>query len=320
MGEKNSMREKGFAKQISKGFHWKVIAFLCPANQRFARLPKQKGFVISVSTFLVLITVVWFSIFYSGLMQNQEAGIYSNYPIEKAGFVADDIIWDVNQIVGIGQNVERGTDSMQIEIKDKLPADINKLQLIDYNKFIDTNYSEKQNASITLNFANLLDGKAELLFSNGLVYEHQYLGDENYVMFYKDDPHGTEVLSYDINVFVQNIRYDAANSTAWNCDSKGTVTVNLRYRDSYGESVNSFCTQKPNSSYSYSFAFVDVAGNLTVSFGRIGGNKNSVKIANSIENPNAFAIVSIDANLVSTAEEMVWYYDADLIMHRKMLN
>ena len=271
----------------------------------------EKGFVISISTFLVMITVVWFSMFYTGLVQNQEADIYSNYPIEKAGFVADDIIWDVNQIVGIGQNVERGINFMQIEISDKMPADINKLQLIDYNKFIDGNYSERQNASIALDFANLLDGKIELLFSNGLVYEHQYSGDENYAMFYKDDPQGTEVLSYDINVFVQNARYDAASSTAWNCDNH-SIIVNLRYSDSYGESVGSFCTQNPNNSYSYSFAFIDIAGNLTVSFGSISGNKNAVKVANSIENPNASVLVSIDANLASTAEEIVWYYDADL--------
>ncbi len=272
----------------------------------------RKGFVISISTFLVMITVVWFSIFYTGFMQNQEADIYSTYPIEKAGFVADDIIWDVNQIVGIGQSVERRTDFMRIEIKDKLPADINKLQLIDYNEFVDINYSEKQNASINLDFSNLLDGKVELLFSNGLVYEHQYSGDQNFSKFYRNDGSDTGVFTYDINVFVQNARYDSGESEEWDCDNDGDVNVNLRYSDSYGESVNSFCQQDSEEEYEYEFEFDSVAGSLVVSFGDVQGNENSLKIRNNIGNPNVEVVVSISAELASPTEEVVWYYDADL--------
>jgi len=129
----------------------------------------KKGFTITISTILIVITITWFSIFYAGFSQKQELNIYSNYPIEKAGFVADDIIWDVNVIVGISSNIDRKTDFTNIVVRDKIPADINKLQLIDYNKFIDANYSQWQNASIDLDFNKLIDGKAELLFSNGLV-------------------------------------------------------------------------------------------------------------------------------------------------------
>jgi len=272
---------------------------------------REKGFTISISTILLVITIVWFSVFYAGFAQRQEANIYSSYAIEKAGFVADDITEDVSSILGTDVNVNKGPNFTTIVFADKLPGDINKLQLVDYNQFVDVNYSTRQNASIDLDFTRLLDGKAEMLFSNGLVYEHAYSLDQNFVQFSKGNGGNTGVFTYDIGIYATVGRLDLA--TPWACDSTGDVNVSLRYSDSYGETSQTLnCKQDSSSLYTYTFTFLDSGGSLTVYFGSFGGLGNSVIIRRGIENPLIAVETLILAELPSPSQELVWYYDADL--------
>ncbi len=274
---------------------------------------RKKGFVISISTILIVITIVWFSVFYQGMIKDREVNINAIYPIEKAGLVADDVIFDISKILGVEQTVGRAGTFMTIGLEDKIPADINKYQLIDYNIFVDGNYGTMQNASISLGLDRLLDGNAEMVFDNGLRYTHQYDGDQNFVRFFRDDGSDTGVFTYDINVYVDGARYDSSGSTAWTCDSGGDVNVNLRYTDNFGESVTSICDQDPTQEYEYEFAFQgSVMGDLVVSFGDVQGNENSVKVRDNIQTPNVSVRISIEAKFAASTEEVVWYYDADL--------
>jgi len=275
------------------------------------RMKDKKGLVISLSTMLIFIVVVWFAAFYSGKVERQEQSILESFAIEKAGFVADDIIWDVNQMLGTGQDINKGPNNTTIRLNDKIPADTNKMQLIDYNAFVDGNYARMQNASIKLNFEKLVDGKTEMIFNNGLQYEYAYNKDQNFVLFRKGNGSNTGAESYDINLFVRGARLDTA--TAWNCDANQDVNVSLRYSDSYGESTQTLgCEQNPSLIYTYTFTFQEIEGSLTATFGSVDGNINAVKIRNRIQNPNIEVFTSIQAQLPSTSEELEWFYNADL--------
>jgi len=244
------------------------------------RMRNEKGLVISLSTLLLFIVMVWFAAFYSEKVERQESNAMDSFAIEKAGFVADDIIFDVNRLLGAGFDVNRGTNFMAVKLNGKLPADVNRQQLLALEAFAEGGYAGRQQARIQLGFARLLDGATEMKFSNGLLYEHAYANDLNFVQFRKEGGSSPGVLTYDINLFVQGARLQS--SVPWSCGSGGDVNVNLRYKDSYGESENSLgCKQGGSGSYSYSFAFVGIGGNLVVRFGNVDGNLNAVKITHA---------------------------------------
>ena len=272
---------------------------------------KQKGLVLSMSTVLVLITMLWFAAFYSNVSERDEMNIYKAWAVEKAGFVADDISSDINKLLGTAVTVNKGTKFTSLAFYDKLPADTNKLQLIDLNRFVDGNYASEQSADIGLSLGRLLDNKTEMVFSNGLQYDYAYAADQNFVQFRKGDGTNTGVLTYDINIYVKAGRLDTA--TPWPCDAAGDVNVNLRYDDSYGESTETLnCKQASGGSYTYRFTLQEQTGSITVSFGSVDGNINSVRIKNGIENPLITVMPSIGAVIPSPQNELVWYYDADL--------
>jgi len=198
-----------------------------------------------------------------------------------------------------------------IEFRDIIPSDVNKMQLLDWNSFVDGNYAARQNASIRLGIERLVDKKTEIVFSNDLQYDYAYGLDQNFVLVRKGNGSNTNAITYDINVFVQGARLDA--STPWTCDSTGDVNVNLRYLDSYGESENSLnCKQDPAGIYVYTFTFQSLGGSLVVSFGNIDGNSNAAKVRNTIESTGVSVASSIRAEFASEAGGISWFYDADL--------
>jgi len=270
-----------------------------------------KGFVISMSTILVFITVVWFAVFYAGNVGRSEANALETYRVLKAGFVVDDLVYDLNQMLGTSVDVNKGLAFTVIEFRDIIPSDVNKMQLLDWNSFVDGNYAARQNASIRLGIERLVDKKTEIVFSNDLQYDYAYGLDQNFVLVRKGNGSNTNAITYDINVFVQGARLDA--STPWTCDSTGDVNVNLRYLDSYGESENSLnCKQDPAGIYVYTFTFQSLGGSLVVSFGNIDGNSNAAKVRNTIESTGVSVASSIRAEFASEAGGISWFYDADL--------
>jgi len=274
-------------------------------------MKSRKGLVISLSTLLIFIVLVWFASFYSGKVVRQEEHISDSFAIEKAGFVADDIVFDINRVLGAGYDVNKGLDFMILKLNDKISVDNNREQLLDLESFLEGDYATRQSASIVLDFSELLDGATELKFSNGLVYEHGYDDDFNFVQLRNVDASNTGALTYDINVFVQGAQLDTA--VFWGCGSSGDVNVNLRYKDSFGESENLLgCKRNFNAVYSSTFTFVDLGGDITVRFGNVDGNLNAVRVKNTVDNPSVDILISIGMELPSPSNGIYWYYDADL--------
>ena len=267
---------------------------------------RKKGFVISFSTLLILMVMVFFAVFYSEKVEREEVMVMQGLAVEKAGFVADDLVWDLNKLIGIGVDINRGEDFTLIHLSDVLPSEINAFELNDWNAFVDGNYGTQQKAEIELGLDELVDGKIELVFSNGLQFDHSY-ADSNYVHFFRRDGSDTGVTAYDINVDVSGATYDSGNSTPWTCDNDQDVNVNLLFNGS----VSSDCKQDPTGSYSYEFAFQGISETLTVEYGNISSRENSVKISTDLKSDVSVKI-AIAAELPSPGSEIVWYYNADL--------
>ena len=275
---------------------------------------RKRGFVLSFSTLLIIIILVWFAMFYSGKVARSEMDILRNFSIEKAGFVADDITGDLNKLMGTSVDVNRGENFTVISLGGSLPSAFEISELNDWETFVEGNYASRQNASIGLELGNLTDGTAELIFSNGLQLNQRYNDDENFVRFYKTGGADTGVITYDINVHVIGALYDSGGSDPWDCDTSGDVNVNLRYTDSLGGNVTSVCRQNPTEEYEFEIEFQDSDMELKIEYGDIEGNTNAVKISTDDDDDDAGVTVklSIRAELPSPAGEIKWYYDADL--------
>jgi len=268
-----------------------------------------KGFVISFSTVLLASFLVFFAIFYSGLVAQQETSLVSTFAIEKAGFVGDDIDYDVNTILGTHVDANRGSSLTTIKILDKLPADTNKLQLVDYNAFVDANYSSQQNANIEIDVSSLVDGKTELLFSNSLQYDYSYSSDPT-IDFYKPSA-DTEVLTYDINI---NINDSSIVVTPWTWqDITGDINVNLNFVDEnvlnevhYSGKLDSTIEN------TYQWGYSGAAGDdFSIKIGSISGNSKALQLIESIDDPSSQAGVTVQAT-ISSPSSLKWYYNGDL--------
>jgi hypothetical protein len=281
---------------------------------------RQRGFVFSLATVLLFIVIVWFAVFYAGKVEREETSILESYAVWKAGFVADDLINDLNVLLGSDVNVWKRQAFTTLWFNDKVGNNVNKLGDVNWNAFVEGNYALYQNAEIGLSLERVLDGKTELVFGNGLVYEHAYNPDENFVQVRKLDGSDTGMLTYDITVYVDGGRLNA--SVPWPCDAAGDVNVNLRYSDSYGEVEDLLnCRQDSTVSYAYTFDFQGgVGGTLQVRFGNVDGNLNAVRVRNAIENPSITVSTAIKAEMVSPAGELVWYYDGDLNYSQDSVN
>ncbi|MCK4884160.1 MAG: hypothetical protein KAS30_04775, partial [Candidatus Diapherotrites archaeon] len=185
----------------------------------------KKGIVFTFSILLIASILVIFTSFYANSVAKDESNVLLGFAIEKTGFVGDDIDWDVNAILGTHADVNRGSVTT-FHFEDSFPGNVNKLKLQEYGDFVDSNYSGLQNANLTLNLGNLTDGKAEMIFSNGLQYDYDYSAEE--ITIYKPSA-DSEVITYDINVNI-NAASTATVPWIWQ-DVTGDINVNLNFAD-----------------------------------------------------------------------------------------
>ncbi|MBN1940655.1 MAG: hypothetical protein JW772_00575, partial [Candidatus Diapherotrites archaeon] len=183
------------------------------------------------------------------------------------------------------------------------------MELIDLENFIDGNYAAQQNAAIDLNLARLLDGNTEIVFSNGLRYDYNY-GAQNSVFLHVpgDD---TGVLAYDINVSVND---SSVWKSAWNWDAGGDITVNLKFSDeNAGNAVAQSGKLDSGVANIYRWDYSETQGDsLYIIVGALQGSGKIARITEAIADADSAALVGIKATIASPANEISWYYDADL--------
>ena len=270
----------------------------------------KKGLVFSLGTMLIASSILLFAVFYAQKVQTEENSIYKNFETEKAGFAAEDITSDINSILEAQIDANRSQTDLSITFFDQLPPKTAKSELTDYNSFVFNKYSAQQNAAIAMNIDRLVDGKTELVFSNGLQYDYDYSGSQNSVMFYLPEGN-TNADSFDANIFVSGAQFDGANSAPWSCSGSGKP-VNLNFSDSFGSTISSSCLHSPLLFSEYSFAFIGESGTLSVQYGGIGVNQNALKIQSTLSNTGISAKTAIKTILPPLATEIKWSYDADL--------
>ena len=271
---------------------------------------KSRGFVLTFSAILLVSLLVLFAVFYLGRSQEQEEDILSSAGILKAGFLADDIETDFNRLLGTGVDINMGASLATITITDKIGADMNKLALNDLKDFMEGGFASAQNAAIQLDVSELVDGRAELMFSNGLRYDYSY-SDDNIVQLYV--PGGnTGITQVDLNVTVDSSSV-SVTPWAWQ-DTAGDINVNLHYADrNSSNAVTHYGRLDSAANNSYAFAFSAAAGDsFTINIGNIDGNLKAVRLTGSIDESGVQAIVWMKALVPKPSGGLGAYWNADL--------
>ena len=266
-----------------------------------------KGFVISISVLLILSALLVFSQFYLNLNLERESEVVSVFSVEKAGFVRSDLSFDLNKLLETSVDVNRGVSFTEIFLRDKLPSDLNKLNVLGLRSFLSSVYAKQQNISIEVDFNKLVDGKTELVFSNALQYDYSYANDTN--VFFYVPASDSNVTVFDINVTVND---SVVSSIPWSLNPSGDINVSLRYEDGNGVITSS---GKLDSSTLNTFTF-NYSGNpndsFSVEIGAIEGSQKALRISESFDNAATRSSISVRAVVPSSSDNLYWFYDADL--------
>ena len=266
-----------------------------------------KGFVISISALLLLSALLVFSQFYLNLNLERESEVVSVFSVEKAGFVKSDLSFDLNKLLETSVDVNRGVSFTEIFLRDKLPSDLNKLNVLGLRSFLSSVYAKQQNISIEVDFNKLVDGKTELVFSNALQYDYSYANDTN--VFFYVPASDSNVTVFDINVTVND---SVVSSIPWSLNPSGDINVSLRYEDGNGVITSS---GKLDSSTLNTFTF-NYSGNpddsFSVEIGAIEGSQKALRISESFDNAATRSSISVRAVVPSSSDNLYWFYDADL--------
>ena len=267
----------------------------------------MKGFVISISALLLLSALLVFSQFYLNLNLERESEVVSVFSVEKAGFVRSDLSVDLNKLLETSVDVNRGVSFTEIFLRDSLPSDLNKLNVLGLQSFLSSVYAKQQNISIEVDFNKLVDGKTELVFSNALQYDYSYANDTN--VFFYVPASDSNVTVFDINVTVND---SVVSSIPWSLNPSGDINVSLRYEDGNGVITSS---GKLDSSTLNTFTF-NYSGNpndsFSVEIGAIEGSQKALRISESFDNAATRASILVRAVAPSSSDNLYWFYDADL--------
>ncbi|VVB66415.1 Uncharacterised protein [Candidatus Gugararchaeum adminiculabundum] len=188
----------------------------------------KKGFVFTIATLLIFSMLIYFAQFYLLLSsQYQEDAVGAEY-IARAGYIADDIGWDLTKLMGVDVNFERNETALSLRFRTEI-APANMSDVLDgYKDFIENTYAKAQNVNISLG----LDETGRIEFSNGIVYEYNYSLENTSIITIYNSNGGTGFTDLSINISSEESGRNGTQEFAFNPD--GDMGVNVRYADGEG--------------------------------------------------------------------------------------
>ena len=281
-----------------------------------------KGFLFTLSVFLLLGFLLSFSVYYSPKPRDLSKELTTSLKIEKAAYVADDLEIDLNRLLGVNLDLNNQSTTAIATIDDRLPSDFNRLALSAWETFVTGPYAQTISSTIDLNTAGMTDANAELFFSNGIQYLFTST-DANSVQLFV--PGGdTNFTNLDINLFVND---DLNNSAPW-VPGTGDTNVTLRYGDNNAaNAVFSSGLLSSTAATQYLLRYSSLStDSLTITFGRLAGSDAGIRIEDSIDNPATvvklrikFTVASPGKPLTVSANVDFNYVQADMNLGRRLV-
>lgn len=270
------------------------------------------GFVFTLGVLLLVSFLFVYTQFYSGHLRKIEGDVSNMFAHAKVAGIADDLSGDLNALMGTGVWVSRSAGTARLALYDTFPSDVNKNRLGEWKTFAEGVYMQKANASVKVNVSRLLDGNAELMFSNGLQYVYAYenhgLKDTNATFF---APNGdTNFSRVDVNIFT-NVDYNSY--TPWDWNAGGDTNVSIYFRDgnaSHTLSLSGLLYSGADNAFVFTFSGGS-NDSLQIRFGKNGAALRAFQVLEGLDSNVAQARVSAAFAFPST-QSLSWWHDADL--------
>lgn len=271
----------------------------------------EKAFILSISALLFMSVLIYYTFFYVSSIQMNQGNILNANKLSKAGFVKDDILYDVNKILGKSIDVDRNSSYAYVSVTDKFPLDFNQQFLRNLKTFYEGNYANKQNMDITFISSRLTDARQEVIFESGLRYTYTPdTPDGNNLIDFFVVNRDTNFTRIDINLNVKGRYYDY---NAWDYNSSGNILTTINYTDynsSHTFTSQGLLSRSTKQEFLIRFSNSDT-NSIRIQVGKIDNNTASIRIIESFDSNADSAKVAIKAGY-PTVTEVVWRMNADL--------
>jgi len=252
----------------------------------------RKGFVVTISTLLLLIVILLFLQANYRRVREAEGGVIDAQQIDYASYAFDDVATDLKQLFGPVVLVEREGGSSTVKFSDTFPRNVN---LLGYKEFL-ANYSERINSRISLNTSRIEEGKL-IIFSNGLRYNRN----SSSIKFYSPDE-STNATLYELAVFLNDYRVSENLSLL---TQNGDVEFVVHYYDLNGslELSGAF-----DSSSKGVYSVVLENGGVQVNVGNVSNSMGGIEVSLS-----GSVVGEVNLTAKGSWQSLGYAYDAEMV-------
>ena len=217
----------------------------------------SKGFVLAISTFLIVFFALLFTQQFLQKSQNIEGVFSENLALQKSSFVAGNVLFEAASLLNTKVRVSNEGVLTAIAFSDALPSNVNSQAILDFKSFAESDFARQNNASIFLDVSGISDGKAEIVFSNGLQHDFDYSEGDGRIDFFSASPQ-VKVSRIDLNIASLDAIVDF---NAWQWNPSGDLEVSIYYKDS---AVTVKAAGRLDSSVLNSYYFNYLGGSLRI--------------------------------------------------------
>ncbi|MCD6415013.1 MAG: hypothetical protein J7L23_05310 [Candidatus Diapherotrites archaeon] len=239
----------------------------------------KKAYLITISTFLLFLTLISFLSYYSIWNYRVEGSVAKLKNLDKMPFIFDDVQYSMREILQLHPSFQNRKGVFTVSFDDFVPAPTNITTLLQqYKSFLEGDYARNYNIILDLNQTDLLS-HPRILFSNGIIYEYDD-AQKNTIFL-----HGGGQFT---SAIVLKIRADKKWNTTqanWNWNSSGGTYVIFDMKDSEGNiipvngSTQGWISAYDNNNVTLNFANEGtVTPKIQIQAGDVDGEIGGVKV------------------------------------------
>ena len=261
----------------------------------------NKGFIstiIAVSLAIILI-VLWLALRQAAI--NFERNVTEAQPISFAGYYFDNVFEEVRGIIGpAALSIEENNTTFRVLVSDTMSKANFSNTLNTYKNYLETNFSSRIHANVSLNTSNITDGTYELMIDR-FQYSFNYTNSSSNSIIFSAINGSAGITNYNVNISVSKTRL---SRTAFVNNPAGDINVTLTYTDISG-TVTETRTLVSNTLATSNITYTD---NSTVSI-NVGSaaNPGQLQIIDNSASPVFTFVASFPLN---NATRLLPYYNS----------
>lgn len=239
----------------------------------------RKAYLITISAFLLFITLFLLVDYYYVWNSRIEGDVAETKHLDKVPYIFDDVQYSMRGAMETQLEFDSSEGSFIVKFTDTIPATTNiQTSLSEYETFLENEHDTANNVEIELDQTRFFSDP-RITFTNGLIYNYTDL-DKTGVFFQGGGPQTSGVI---LEITADRQWNDTVSDWQWN--NSGEIDVYLDIRDSNDQQLevmgSTFGRVSMHRNNTVLFNFLKEGAQipaLRVSMGNVDGETGSVKI------------------------------------------